>query len=59
MIHPHDGCRCGSGWQVGAIDVSRIDLTWEAAMSHGFKPVFENHAAPVNKGAADGAAAAA
>lgn len=31
------------GWEhheVGAIDVSRIDLTWEAALHHGFKPVF-------------------
>jgi hypothetical protein len=23
-------------WQVGAIDWERIDLTWEAAIKHGF-----------------------
>ncbi|XP_051120715.1 very-long-chain aldehyde decarbonylase CER3 [Andrographis paniculata] len=30
------------GWthhEVGAIDVERIDLVWEAALKHGFKPV--------------------
>lgn len=30
------------GWEhheVGAIDVSRIDQTWAAALKHGFKPV--------------------
>eukprot|EP00897_Mesotaenium_endlicherianum_P008982 jgi/Mesen1/8111/ME000435S07281 len=30
------------GWEhheVGAIDPSRIDLTWQAALKHGFKPV--------------------
>ena len=30
------------GWafhEVGAIDPARIDLTWEAALKHGFKPV--------------------
>ena len=25
--------------QVGAIDADRIDLTWEAAMKHGFQLV--------------------
>mmetsp|Transcript_32149 Transcript_32149/g.91202 ORF Transcript_32149/g.91202 Transcript_32149/m.91202 type:complete len:623 (-) Transcript_32149:250-2118(-) len=31
------------GWdhhEVGTIDVSRIDTTWDAAMRHGFQPVF-------------------
>lgn len=30
------------GWshnEVGAIDVDRIDLVWEAALKHGFKPI--------------------
>lgn len=30
------------GWthhEVGAIDVDRIDLVWEAALKHGLKPV--------------------
>ncbi|CAN4113317.1 unnamed protein product [Withania somnifera] len=25
--------------EVGAIDVNRIDLVWDAAMKHGLKPV--------------------
>ncbi|KAI3996586.1 hypothetical protein MKX01_009418 [Papaver californicum] len=31
------------GWthhEVGAIDVDKIDIVWEAALKHGFKPVF-------------------
>lgn len=34
------------GWthhEVGSIDVSRIDVVWEAAMRHGFAPVTQNH----------------
>lgn len=30
------------GWshhEVGAIDVNRIDLVWEAALKHGLRPV--------------------
>ena len=30
------------GWthhEVGAIDVDRIDVVWEAALKHGLKPV--------------------
>jgi len=30
------------GWmhhEVGTIDVDRIDVTWNAALRHGFKPV--------------------
>lgn len=30
------------GWshhEVGAIDVKRIDLVWQAALKHGLKPV--------------------
>ena len=30
------------GWthhEVGAIDVDRIDLVWEAALKHGLKPI--------------------
>ena len=29
------------GWthnEVGALDVDRIDVVWEAAMRHGFRP---------------------
>ncbi|KAL8127028.1 very-long-chain aldehyde decarbonylase CER3-like [Apium graveolens] len=37
------------GWthhEVGAIDVDRIDIVWEAAMKHGFKPVSFNNTTP-------------
>ena len=30
------------GWthhEVGALDVNRIDIVWEAALKHGFRPV--------------------
>ena len=30
------------GWthhEVGALDVDRIDIVWEAALKHGFRPV--------------------
>ena len=33
------------GWthhEVGAIDVDRIDVVWDAAMKHGLKPVWSN-----------------
>ncbi|TYH60454.1 hypothetical protein ES332_D08G293600v1 [Gossypium tomentosum] len=32
------------GWphhEIGPIDVDRIDLVWEAALKHGFRPVFQ------------------
>ncbi|GAB4853620.1 Very-long-chain aldehyde decarbonylase cer3 [Ancistrocladus abbreviatus] len=34
------------GWthhEVGAIDVDRIDIVWQAALKHGFKPVSWSH----------------
>lgn len=33
------------GWthhEVGAIDVDQIDVVWEAALKHGFKPLYNS-----------------